>query len=287
LIEPCYVKGQHVITDGPCTTPGCTGCLPGLAADGLLICSWHHRWGIRDLNALPGLDRDLGKALVPITSGVKTWGANSRAPGIDLDQDVVEAREYIRAKLSHLVAYVVTERGLRLPPEGTTLAMAVFLTRHAEWMSANRVLARVWTQQVRNVRLNGKRYAYRTRPTMKLGDCPLTKPDGSVCGTAVRHDPSDYAGQQVVCRGCGTTGTVDWWQATIWGDGALLPADAVAALLTTRYNRVIPPSTIRAWASKGIIDTSKDGQGRTVYDVAKVRAHADTVWPPIQTGRTA
>lgn len=288
-IPDCYVKGQHVITDGPCTIKDCTGCLPGLAADGLLICSWHHRWGIRDLRALPQLDADLGKALVPVTSGVKPYTRGGRdGVGISLDEHVFEARDWLRSKLSVLAAFVSEERGMT-PPRVNTQAMADFLARNADWMSANPRLGPVWTRQVRAIMLEAKRYAYRTRNTsMKIGDCPLTTADGSVCGGVIRHDPSDYAGQAVTCPKCGTTGTVDWWQATIWGDqGSLLSDRAVARLLSSRYARVVPPSTVRAWASKGKITGVKDGLGRTVYDVTKVRAHADTIWQPVPNGRTA
>lgn len=284
-IDPCYLKGRHT-SDG--CDADCTGCLPGLAADGLLICSWHHRRAIQDLRQMPGLDADLGKALVPITSGVKPWSAVVRSPGINLDQNVIDARDYLRSALANLAGYVVVERGLHLPPAGNVPDMTAFLTRHADWMSANPVLAPIWGRQVANVRQEARRRAYRARPTMKLGDCPLTKDDGSVCGGIIRHDPSDYAGQNVTCPTCGTTGTVDWWQATIFGDqGALLSDAAVARLLSSRYARVVSPATIRAWASKGIIGAGKDGQGRTVYDLAVVRAHADTIWDPVPTGKTA
>ena len=45
-------------------------------------------------------------------------------------------------------------------------------------------------------------------------------------------------------------------------------------------------ATIRAWASKGFIAAHKVNT-RTLFDIAEVRAHADTVWQPVQTGRTA
>lgn len=289
-IDPCIVKGRHLITNGPCTIKDCTGCLPGLAADGKLICSWHHRWGIRDLRQLPALDADLGKALVPVTSGVKPYvrGASRDGVGLSLDQHVFEARDWLRSKLSVLAAFVSEERGVT-PPRVNTQDMVDFLIRNADWMSANRVIGTVWTRQVRNIMNEAKRYAYRTRNTaMKIGDCPLTADDGSICGGTIRHDPSDYAGQNVTCPACGTVGTVDWWQATIWGDqGNQLSDKAVARLLSSRYARIVPPSTIRAWASKGIIGSIKDGQGRTLYDLAVVRAHADTIWQPVPTGRTA
>lgn len=281
-IDPCIVKGRHIIEDGPCTIPDCTGCLPGLAADGLLICSWHHKWGIRDLRQLPQLDTDLGKALVPIRSGVKPYvkGASRDGVGIDLDEHVFDARDYLRSRLANLAAFVSEERGIT-PPSVNTTAMVEFLIRNADWMSANRVIGTVWTRQVRNVMTEAKHRAYRTRRTaMKIGNCPLTGPDGDTCGGTIRHEPSDYAGQNVTCPTCGTTGTVDWWQTTIWGDqSGMLTATAIARLLTSRYARLVPPNTIRAWASKGKIKAHKDGK-ETLYDLAQVRKHADTVWKP-------
>jgi len=53
-----------------------------------------------------------------------------------------------------------------------------------------------------------------------------------------------------------------------------------AIILTTRYHRRIPDSTIRAWASKGHI-TRHRVRGRTLYDLAQLTAHADTIWEKI------
>jgi hypothetical protein len=254
----------------------------------LLICDWHHHRGVGDLEQLPALDVDLGLALVPMTSGVKARTSVSRSPGLSLDQGAFEARDWLRSGLGNLAGYVVTERGLKHSPGGTVQELSGFLTRHATWMSANRVLAPIWTRQVANLRAEARKQAYRSRRTsMKLGDCPLTKDDGSVCGTPVRHDPSDYAGQRVVCSGCGTVGTVDWWQSTIFADqDTKLPDVAVARLLSTRYGRLVAPSTIRSWAARGLISAQKSAEGRTVFDLAQVRAHADTVWTPVAVAKT-
>ena len=276
-VPECFVPGRHE-TD---CRGDCGGCLPGLAMDGGLVCLHHHERAMNDLEQLPGLDDDLGAVLVRRSNMLGTYVTGSRdSVGIVLDQDVMDARDYLRNRLTNLAGFVCEERGLTGPTERDVRGLTAWLERHGEWMSANETLAPVWGRQVANLRAEGRRWAYRSRQTsIKLGECPMTGDDGAPCGRAVRHDPSDYAGQNVTCRGCGTTGTVDWWQHIIWGDGAYLPANEVAALLTTRYNRVVPPSTIRAWATKQII-TRHDTPGGTVYDLTEVRAHADTIWEP-------
>lgn len=284
VVAGCAAPNQHAPhCDEPDT---CGGCQPNRATDGLRICRHHYETAKRNLRDLPALDRDLSEAFVKRSTIITAYTTGSPGNmGITLDQNVLEAREYLTSRLTVLASYICDERGIT-PPSLTVPGLVTFTLRHAEWLSADRLAAPNWTTQIRNIHTEASRNAYRSRQTsIKLGICPGTKPDGSICGTTVRHDPSDYAGQDVTCRGCGQTDTVDGWQTTMWGAGNThLTADAIASLLTTRYNRLVPPSTIRAWASKGFITRHAD-DGRTLYDIGEVRAHADTVWNPVH--RTA
>lgn len=278
VVTECAIPNQHTPT---CTDTNCPGCLPGLAADTLRICNHHYQHAKRRLRELPQLDRDLGEAFVKRTTMITAYTTGTpHSIGINLDEHILEAREYMRGRLTNLTAYVVEERGAAIP-ELTVPALTTFLLRHAEWLSANHRSAPNWTRQIDNIHTEARRYAYRTRQTsIRLGTCPTPTEDGTPCGAVIRHEPSDYAGTDITCPQCGHTDTVDGWQATLIGGDTRLTADETAILLSTRYNRVFPPETIRAWASKGIIGRHTD-TGRTVYDVAEVRAHADTIWPPV------
>lgn len=275
-IPECYIPGQHE-TD---CQEACSGCLPGLAMDGALICLDHHRAGLRDLAQIPGLYDDLSAVLVRRSNMLGTYITGSPdSVGINLDQNVMDAKEYMLGRLFELAAYVCEERGIHAPETLDARNLVTFLTRHAEWMSANEVLAARWGRQVANLRNEARKYAYPTRRTStRIGDCPA-------CGEPLRHDPSDYAGDLVTCRGCQQTATVDGWQQILVGQ-ASLDAGAVAALLSSRYNRSVLPSTVRAWATKGIIGRLSVGDA-TLYDVAEVRAYCDTIWDPIGTGSCA
>jgi hypothetical protein len=270
VIQDCFVPGQH---ETDCDR-NCTGCLPGLAMDGALICNHHHRAGVRDLQQIPALYDDLSAVLVRRSNMLGTYITGTpESVGLNLDQNVMDAKEYMLGRLFELAAYICEERGVHAPETLDARTLAAFLTRHADWMSADRVLAGKWGRQVANIRSEARRYAYPSRRTStRIGDCPT-------CGEPLRHDPSDYAGDLVTCRGCKQTATVDGWQQALIGQAAL-DAQAVAALMSSRYNRTVLPSTVRAWATKGIIRRLSEGDA-TVYDVAEVRAYCDTIWQPI------
>lgn len=273
-VTDCYLPNRHTQT---CTTD-CTGCLPGLAADTLRICRWHHDRAKHHLEDLPRLDRDLTTALATRTTMIRAYTTGTTQLGIHLDEHIMEATEYLRGRLTNLAAYVVTERGTAVP-ELTVHGLTRFLLRHAEWLSADKLAAPTWPRQVENIHNTAHRAAYRTRRTaIKLGDCPHTKPDGTPCRTPIRYDPSEYAGTgTITCDGCGTTTTVDGWQTTLIGTDARVNAAAAATILASRYGRPIPESTIRAWATKGHV-TRYRINGRTLYDLVELTGHADTVW---------
>lgn len=277
-VPDCRIPKRHSTT---CDTPDCPGCLPGLAADTLRICTHHHRRAKQQLGDLPGLDRDLTIALATRTTMIRAYTTGTMEMGIQLSEHILEATEYLRGRLTNLAAYVVEERGTTTPAL-TTRALVAFILRHAEWLSADKFAAPSWTRQIDNIHTTAHRAAYPTRRTsIKLGDCPGTTAAGAPCGTPIRYEPSDYAGTgTITCDGCGTTQTIQEWHTTLIGNDARVTAADAAIILATRYHRPIPESTIRAWATKGTI-TRHRVRGRTLYDLTQLTAHADTIWEKI------
>lgn len=280
VVPNCLIPRRHLQT---CETEDCNGCLPGLAADGLLICNHHHDRAIRDLRTLPQLDRDLSRAVAAKggPSGVGRVKGNPGHPGISLDQNVLDAADYLRGRLTELCAFVSIERG-HTAPKWNVPAMVGWLNKHVEWMSANTELAPIWGRQVANVTVEAKRRAYRTRPDgVLIGHCTQTTDDGAVCAQPLRYKPSDYAGDRTVtCRGCGHAYTVNSL-AEVADPAAAAPALDLVALLGHRFNRVIDSSTIRQWVHRYPdvpFKAGKDSKGRTLYDTAVVLTFvADTL----------
>lgn len=185
VIPDCYVPHQHAKDcDGSPADP-CGGCLPGMAADGLLICRHHLNAGIRDLQRLPQLDRALTLALVMYSSPGLSQRVNvSPSPGLDLDERVMEARDYVRGRLSDLAGFVSVERGMT-PPPANVAAMSAWLLRQAPWMAANKVLAHQWTRTVASLASEARRRAYPSGNRR----WPVT---GAKCTKTVDVDPAQH-----------------------------------------------------------------------------------------------
>lgn len=270
-----------------CVVPDCahpkTG-TPDIPADGLLICNHHHRWAVRHLAQLPGLDADL------VTASVRTHRAgdnvgytkNGQAAGtgIVLDEHVIEAKDALRENLTRIVAFIAHERGTTPPTSGDTATVAAWIGRHTEWLSANPVAAPWWPVTVRQARDTARARAYPTAPDgVLLGHCPEPPDETDIpCGGPVRYAPSDYNGHATAtCPRCGTTRTVaEWEQVMLGGDdanleGALYTTGQLVRCIAVRHGRVIPESTIRKWAERGrIAPQGRDHRGRTLYDPLQV-----------------
>lgn len=287
VVPSCFIPRRHVQT---CENEDCAGCLPGLAADGLLICHHHHDRAKRDLGRLPGLDRDLTKAVAisGTTSGVGRVKGNPGHPGISLDENVMDAADYLRGRLTNLIAYVSTERGETIP-KWNVPDMVTWLFKRADWMSSNTDLAHIWGRQVANVVIEARRRAYRTRPDgVLIGHCTTTTDKGAVCGQPLRYKPSDYAGDKTVtCRDCGTGYSLHAL-AELADPATTAPALEVVALLGHRFARVIDTSTLRQWVHRYPdvpFKAGKDTKGRTLYSTAVVLGFvADTLgwFEPVQ-----
>lgn len=287
VVPDCAIPGQHY-TDCPCgpdctlgTDPDhaedhCTGCLPGLADDGILVCRHHHRRAVRLLRELPTLDDALVRATVRRTSAVGEYVTVRGLPtGIELNETVLATKDSLREDLALFVSFVIVERGLS-GFDGTpdVRTMTRFLDRHATWLSANPITARSWPVKIPTAWADARRHAYPTRPDgTVLGECE--------CGTTVRFTPSDYSGTNTAtCRGCGNTKTVTEWEqelSTDPTDGDLYTVAQLVRCIAVRHGKAVPASTIRRWASSGkLTQHGKDKRGRGLYnpnDALKLATH--------------
>jgi len=275
VVPDCAIPGQHY-TDCPCadcTTPDhenhCTGCLRGLADDGILVCRHHHQRALRLLHELPELDAALARATVRRTSAISEYVTTSGpSTGIELNELVLDTKSTLREDLALFVSYVIVERGLRrFSTPVDVSAMVRFLTRHATWLSANPITARSWPVKIPSAWSDARAHAYPTRPDgIVLGECP--------CGARIRFTPSDYSGMNTAtCRGCGTTHTVAEWEqelSTDPTDGDLYTVTQLVRCIAVRHGKTVPESTIRRWAMTGkLTQHGKDKRGRGLYDPAE------------------
>lgn len=272
-VTTCAIPNQH---HPDCTTNDCTGCLPALAADGILICNHHYRNAVRALRELPALDDDLCKAVVRRTGAITEYvKVIAPSTGINLDQAVLDTKDSLREDLSAFVAHVIEERGVQPLTSQDVRTMARFLERHAMWIAANKYVAAAFAIKIPSAAADAKRHAYPSRPDgVSLGQC--------TCGTTVRYTPSHYSGDNTAtCRGCGTTLTVAQWEQHLNAE----PADTdryttteLVRCIAVRLGTVIPESTIRRWASTGkLTQHGKDHRGRGLYDPTEAIQLANTL----------
>lgn len=117
-VETCNIPNRHVDDDHDHSA--CRGCLPGLAADGLRLCTHHtHRLG-PDLLILAARYRQLALTLAGAgQSGERTSGGN-RNPNINLNLRAVAVRRDIEALLSRLARLITSQRGFGWPMDTAT-----------------------------------------------------------------------------------------------------------------------------------------------------------------------
>lgn len=252
----------------------CPGCLPGLAADGAIICPHHIRQIGRGAARTSRLFAALEKRLYPAgRPGEHTSGSATGAPVPD--QRVMDARTELRNALRDVTALIIERRGIRgpirwqlrrLPPDihgpahlvrvvtGHRDALALFIARHAEWLAAQPEAGRIVELFDELTRPGGDtwRLAFHIGPTsLFVGNCPLdlSPDDGSepqVCGAPL-YQAADKA--LVTCSGCGTMDTIEQWQRWLWPDKPLeVDAYEGARALSLHWYRSVTPATIRSWA---------------------------------------
>lgn len=124
----CVVSSRH--TD-PAKTPR--------ALDGLYVCRGHRLKVERMIAELPALYDDLGSALTSSETHDNDSGRrknSAKGAGVNLNGNVVEARDEMHAELVRLVRYVTEERGLTGPSVDRVSALASWLTAHVDWLCA-------------------------------------------------------------------------------------------------------------------------------------------------------
>lgn len=116
--ETCNIPNRHVDDDHDHSA--CRGCLPGLAADGLRLCTHHtHRLG-PDLLILAARHRQLGLTLAGTgQSGERTSGGNKN-PNINLNLRAAVVRRDIETLLSRLARTICSQRGFAWPTDTLT-----------------------------------------------------------------------------------------------------------------------------------------------------------------------
>ncbi|MEU6204577.1 hypothetical protein ABZ814_13430 [Micromonospora musae] len=279
VADHCGIPNRH---GEHCPGGDCRGCLPRQAADGLYLCEVDTRRLAEDARTAAVLHEDLTLVLMPggWARGERVASSSTGAPSVDAE--VVEARSAIRATLVSLVRIIAAERGSHLPVDAIE-ALAAYVAHHAAWLAAHGA-AGEHSRDLRDIAGDPRtrRLAYPSgNDRLYIGDCPLkvTDLDGveSVCVARLYA----YGDQPLIlCGGCGTEETVEWWQHRIVGEATrLVDAYAGAAELAMRHARPVDPALIRKWASLGKVQRhGQDVKGRTLYDVEELRRYAAQVW---------
>ncbi|MEV0726019.1 hypothetical protein AB0I37_24975 [Micromonospora purpureochromogenes] len=282
VADHCGILNQH---SEQCPGQGCRGCLPRLAADGLRLCEVDTRRIGEDARTAAVLHEDLALTLIRRgRGGEKVASSSSGAPVPD--DEVMEARSAIRATLASLCRMIAEERGSHLPADAIE-AMGAYVAHHAVWLAAHGA-AGEHARDLRDVAGDPRtrRLAYPAgTDRLYIGDCPLLVADldggnEGPCGTRL-HVFGDSA--FVLCSGCGTEETVEWWQRAIVGDAPVeVDAYSAAADLSLRHRREVTPAMLRKWAFKGAVTPlGRDGKGRTLFDLNELRGHAEKLWAPV------
>lgn len=87
-----------------------------------------------------------------------------------------------------------------------------------------------------------------------------------------RNHPNDAV---ITCHACGTWGVLSWWVDQVGVHHAPCPIVELPERLAAWGHPGIPTDTIRTWADRGRITSSRrDDRGRRLYDPATVAAYA-------------
>jgi hypothetical protein len=277
----------------------CPGCrTPRLAADGLLLCTWHTRRLADNAIQAGQLWADLDRLAGGTPAGEKV--ASSAEPGLTVNEAAITARDIIKGTLVRLAMVIHEERGWSLPADRAA-ALATFIGRNSMWL-AGHPAACEHDRDLEDVARDplAWRLAYPARGDRRyIGTCPVVVRDGP-CGARLHWRRDENT---VTCGGCGTSAPVDWWRDTMVGDTpAIVDAYAAARELSRLWNRPVEPRIVRQWswrATGGLsvlrepppdpADPEKPGRvirdrlGRTLLDLAEVVATATKQWgPPVE-----
>lgn len=148
---------------------------PRRATHGLL-CAGHYRGLADDLASLPGLHDTLAKYLVRSGGGDGGRSSDSDAVGIDLDGEVVKARDHIRHLLTSWALIVLEEGTWTQQPDDDVRSVARWLLARLDWM-AGQPWADEFADNVRTVvRESRAQVQPNTTYRVELGPCPELLP---------------------------------------------------------------------------------------------------------------
>ncbi|GAA2346817.1 hypothetical protein [Dactylosporangium salmoneum] len=118
-VDPCFIPNRHV--ESCDDRAKCGGCLPGLAADGLNLCTHHARRIGPDVLTLAARHRQLGLALAGTgqPGGERTSGGDKN-PNISLNLRAAAVRRDIEALLNRLARLICSQRGFAWPTDTLT-----------------------------------------------------------------------------------------------------------------------------------------------------------------------
>lgn len=152
-----------------------------------LLCTGHYRALADDLASMPGLHATLSSYLVRTGGGDGGRSTESDAIGIDLDPDVVKARDNIRHLLASWALITLEEGTWSTTPDDTPAAVAVWLLHRIDWL-----VDQDWADELAvNVRTTVREARAQVQPNatyrVELGPCPELLP--VVDDAGVRLDP--------------------------------------------------------------------------------------------------
>jgi hypothetical protein len=187
---------------------------------------------------------------------------------------LISLRHDVTTTLADWTRVVVEDRGIthRIPLGTDTEALAVFLERHAEWLSRHPAATEV-ADEIQTASRHVRAVAIPVRREwLPIGDCPVEVLTGvgdagverRPCGGRVRAYPNR---QFIRCPDCGTEDTLGWWMTQVIPQGTdLAHADAVITFVVSRTFRPLSHQQLRQWATRGIVQRhGRDPKGRTLY----------------------
>lgn len=288
----CTMPGQH---QPGCPDEHCRGCQPALAMEGARLCG-HCRDRLGDDAMGCAVMYEAMVARVGYPGQCMDGGAGTREPGLDLDPEMLAARDALHAGLSDICRRIVTGRSAtgrwRSQPPDAVLEMAVFIVANADWM-AEAPYAHLLAMDLRALRTHGdaQRFAFRARRVRTfVGTCPFLL-DGTdeACEARLYTAPGEAL---ITCPRCTAEGTVEQWQYALTGETrSVCDAYSASARLSVLYRQEVTPVLVRRWAHRGHIITLtkpeptvadpdrrvplRDLKGRALYEWRSVLEHAE------------
>ena len=148
---------------------------PRRATHGLL-CAGHYRGLADDLASMPGLHATLTAYLVRTGGGDGGRSTESDAIGIDLDPDVVKARDNIKHLLVSWALIAIEEGTWSSTPDDTPRAIATWLLHRIDWLVSHDWADELATNARTTVREARAQVQPNTTYRIELGPCPELLP---------------------------------------------------------------------------------------------------------------